>query len=287
MKAIVKCLYYTGLFIAFVTSSQGGVIAHWTMDDTSVEMLYNAAGSGHPVDATGNTTGGFATYSSGGSPDQYYVQSVAGKIGTAADFGALDSNGSGDGHNGYAQVALGGILDHSTDTTTSMGAWFKLNAIDSGDAFPNWLFVDGNSFGLGVRDDKLEVTYYNGGWSHLASSFTLSLDTWYYGAAVRDNTSLSVLLIEENGTVTTDSTTIGGIGAAIGGSYIGGSVFNDNFGGIIDDVKLFDEALDESGVLNAAFAAVPEPSSMMLVLIGFGAIMMRAFRRYSHVSTQS
>jgi len=263
----------------FSTKAQASLVAHWTMNDTQPQMLFNGGDTGFPADATGNFAGTTSShYSGSGTPGSAFeVYSVAGKVGTAADFGSPD-NITSEGHNAFASLAPTEILNHHSVANSTIGAWFNLDSIQPTAGFLNWIYLDSTVYGIGVNGDKLQLAYRTtAGWEFLTNSFALSSETWYYGAAVRDGNDLSILLIEENGNLYSNSSILTGaiVSDPSSPSYIGGFATQNNFGGIIDEVQVFYETLSENDILAAA--EIPEPSSILLLGMASLIIMRRKY----------
>jgi len=276
MNRIVSGLLGVACCFGLTAFAEAGMVSKWTMDDAQADMFLVGAGPhGHPDDALDTHEGLYYSYSGAGGvigDPQFNIISVPGQVGSSADFGGADGTDI-QGHNAHAVVNSSAII--AQDTTSSVAAWFQANTLQAG---RKWIYLDSGVFGLNIDGDRAQVAYNNGGWVYESSSFTLSTDTWYYAAISRNGATIDLHVIEGDGTVHTDSFNfIGAMNAfSTGQVIIGGAGVSENFGGIIDEVTIWDDSVDIQGFVDDS-GVIPEPASV--ALMGLGGLLMLCRRR--------
>jgi hypothetical protein len=143
----------------------------------------------------------------------------------------------------------------------------------------------GNSAQLhhGIRDDSVSNIHF-GGWGgaqDISDAGVVSTGTWTHVAWQYDGTNKNVFLngvlsVSEAGNNITNpalDVIVGGHGRDSNLDPAPGNSFN----GQLDDVRIYDEVLDASGILAARNSVLPEPST--LGLLGFAALGLIRRRR--------
>lgn len=195
-----------------------------TITAGSLVALYKL--DGNADDATGNGNNGTVF---GG------VTYVPGKVGQGASF---------DGSTGYISIADSAGLRLSTFT---FAAWVYPTAIEGG----NRIIEKGNSdsYWLDINPQGQPlVGFFNGAYHDLLAPQPVSINTWYHVAGTYDGSDLKLYL---NGQlVNTVSVTSAPLQTNeplfIGWKY--GGIALDHFAGIIDEVRIYNYALNQNDI---------------------------------------
>jgi len=152
-----------------------------------------------------------------------------------------------DGSDDYVDM---GDVEIIAGTSYSMSIWFKTGT--SG-AYQGLLSKRtptevSSNWGLWVADtDKIRYSIHTGsGWQDLYSDNTVATDTWYNVVITRDGTTTKVYL---NGSLDGSTTDIAlSISGTSESFFIGNSGQSEYFDGLINEVAIWDEALDADAV---------------------------------------
>jgi hypothetical protein len=224
-------------------------IAHWTFDETSGTTAHDSAGTNN-----GSVSG--AVWK-------------AGKIGGALDF---------DGVNDYVDCGQNAYVQGNQIT---LSAWIKseVSGTDnqmhriitrwggtaSTDAFN--LSYDGRT---GNKSFYFELNADHS--SYVGFNQPIVTDQWYFVTGVYDGTNMKIYI---NGEEKASMLNSGNIFPAIGSTLIGKDEANWNpcFNGVIDDVRIYDYALNAGEV--SQLYQIPEPTTMILLGAGIFGLLRR------------
>ncbi|WP_432800163.1 LamG-like jellyroll fold domain-containing protein [Poriferisphaera sp. WC338] len=283
---LVACALALGITTG---ATHAATIAHWNFEEQTGQDIANDAGAsltlrrgtsgsgwGDPAWSAGgfNGTGGLH-YNSGapGANPDYHVSTAkvtaeAAQLSltsyTAEIFFKLDNIPP----TGFSRTKPYSLLSQY-DTTNN-----KLNYL---------LRISGKSNGKG----QLNVYYDKaaGGGQSLNSSIELDANVWYYAAISRAADGTQKLMVADvsdldNISITTNSASgtgapFSGAGKFALGAQGTSSSFQRGFVGIIDNVRISDEVLDESALL---VNNIPEPAS--LLLFGVGGLVLVSRKRH-------
>jgi hypothetical protein len=241
-----KLLPLLFLFAGF--QANAALLGHWTGDTNA-------------LDSTGTYNGtlqGNAGYSSG-------LYNQAFRFDGNGDSVLLSSNPN--VTNGFTIAAWVNPLSHGTE---------------------NQIFNNESSYQLAVRGGTLQFaieTDAPGSWFWIDSGLNVSTSSWAFYALSYDGTT-SKIFDDLGTTLYTSGLVSGNILSSSNQTHIG-SRNNDNssFNGLIDDVWLFDEALNTPDIALVALGAhgqsqpMPEPSIIALMGIGLAGIGFASRRR--------
>lgn len=242
--SVSRVVKISGLLLLGGISADAALVSYWGLNETSGTTAVDSAGSNN------------GTLVNGPSLNQATVDP---SLGTAYAF---------NGNNQEIDVGAG---FNSLVSTFTVAAW--VNPDDLGGVQRVFSSATGPGWGFGLSGANLRFTTYGvrdynltlgtgivaGEWTHLAVTFDGSFDAEFFVNGV------------SQGTVT-------GVSAANAGTdvYRIGSRNGENFDGLIDEVRVYDEVLSESAIAN--LAVVPEPSSSLLVVLGGMGLLLRRRR---------
>lgn len=249
--------------------SQAAIISHWEMNETSGNI---ADSSGNGISGTPSATGltyGLSSVAAG----TYGLISVSAS--DEANFGsaiAFDRSAS-----GFFDIGAPGSIESLAEPGPtgqfSVTAWVNAAV---GASSSHRVFSTGNggvsgwAAGLSNVDQVILTT--NGVKDMRSSNAPSSNGVWQHVAWTWNDGATEIFI---NGTsVFTDSSGFNdetSTNFRIGGNPNGVDMFN----GLMDDVRIYDVALDQAGVIASA-TPIPEPSST--ALLGLGALTL-IFRR--------
>lgn len=150
-----------------------------------------------------------------------------------------------DGTNDYLSISGSSDLSISGDLTVSL--WFKA------DSFTNFEYIfrltgatsTGQDRMLGISSSKLSGNTYASGFGTLGNTI-LSTGTWYHAAVVYSGGSFILYL---NGSADSSSISATMNTVTYTETTIGKSYNSAHFDGLIDEVSVFDSALDASNIM--------------------------------------
>ncbi|MDM7861539.1 PEP-CTERM sorting domain-containing protein [Alteromonas sp. ASW11-36] len=242
MKSLVKTIAVLMIFVG--THAQASLIGYWDAN-------------GDAQDYTGSNDGTL-------NGDTSFVSGVYGS--------AFSFDGVGD------SVYIAPTLPVSSGLT--MSAWINPTVLSS----ERMIFNNESSYEMAVRNGTFQYaieTDAPGGWFWVNTGLSVTANAWQFFAVTFDGASSKVF--NELGQVVFSSNAITGniIDPANSWVHIGArlSGTTSNFIGAIDEVYIFDSALESNDVLNIAnnayFSEVSEPSTIAIVLLTMGGLILR------------
>jgi len=161
-----------------------------------------------------------------------------------------------DGVDDYASQASTSILNDAFSTET-VAMWFKADTTsgtqvlydEGGTTRGLSIRIDNGNLEAAIREASTQVTASTSfsitDWSHVAVTFDNGLFKLYLNGAEQDS-------ITAGFTIATAHSNAAGIGACNGQDAFGGSSTGDYFGGLIDDVQVYDNALSAGEIAEFA-----------------------------------
>jgi hypothetical protein len=166
----------------------------------------------------------------------------------------------------------------TSSPTKSIMAWVKSDQGDNaGKVLTLYRKSDGSS-GFGIRGTIYSPSEWIGLYmsspstsSVLDSNTNVTVGQWAHVALVQDMNEVFIYINGElaNSASDADIPNISNPLNAIIGAYNSGTYIDGSFNGLIDDVRIYDNALSESDIR----AIMPEPATV--VLLGLGAILLK------------
>jgi hypothetical protein len=239
-------------------AASGALIAHYPLDTDASD----ASGNGYD----GSVVGGSVNFGQAGAN---------GNTGSSAAFP----------DNGHIDVPFNAALNPSSYTVTLWANASSTNGFASpitsrddvggdpgsvhgfilyNDNSGNWNNWTGTGGASGAWDTLSGGAISIDTWTHLAFSYDAGTNTksFYIDGSLADSKDAGALY-SPNGTVESENLHIGS-GADTGGAFF--------FSGNIDDVSIWDTALDEAAILNiknnGVASSIPEPTSLGLLALG-------------------
>lgn len=171
-------------------------------------------------------------------------------------------------------------LREATFTALTWGAWVKSDGSTSIQAV---LSIDNGNFDRTIGIDDRGVQFAGLGFSAFTGAGVMKgapLTTdWTHLSAVYDGSTVDLYI---NGSLAISSPEVFNPTDALTHFFIGSNtVFNEGFGGYLDDVFVFGRALSASEIADIhtnGFAPVPLPATLALSLAGLGALAARRRR---------
>lgn len=232
--AVLIGAFFFGLFSQYIPKVYAAAdpIAYWKFDD----------GSGTSPDDSGasNITASFLT------PNPSWSTDVPSAI-TFDDPYSLDFTGSGDG----VSISWPAGLNFAATDPRSFSFWYKPTANgEAGGTMARIISWSSDQFEIAGTDGSNSthrIAYYDGNWH--STDINLSLGTWYHVTFTYDGTTAKFYIGEE----LQDEHALAGR-ALSGTMMIGNRVQNPNEGinGLIDDVRVYNYALNSTQVGNLA-----------------------------------
>ena len=272
-------------------NAQAALIAHYTFDGSNAN------------DVTGNGNNGTL------NATPTFVTDVAPVPGGSSH--AISFNNGGTTNDDYVDLPEGdGPDDPDTDAdlfingSLTVAAWIKIEARSGVDEIGAASMVTSQQTESPWQQNYNLRVYYAGHPESNKVNFTIrdigetkvslddpvvpDLNEWIHYAATFDSTDGATKLFRNGEEIVSDTFTgTAGFNAAdltaslADGGLAPGKGFNDsNFNGLLDDVRIYDEALSQPEIQDLA---IPEPASFMVLLLGGLAVIGR--RRTRQVST--
>jgi hypothetical protein len=220
------CLISFVLVLALTGSASADLVAHWSLDNDATDSV----GS---LDWTLNAGAGYSTDAKEGSHSL-----------------SLDGTGA-----YLSQTAVGPLLVEFSTKTVAL--WFKTDSasgtgviFDEGGTTRGLTIraSDGN-VEAAVRENSTQATvsssFAPGVWTHVAATFDNGLFKLYVQGAEQDSVTAPF-------TLATQHSNTSGLGARAGQDAFGGTALGDYFGGLIDDVRMYDNALSAGEIAEFA-----------------------------------
>jgi hypothetical protein len=208
---------------------------------------------GDALDSSGNDNDGDVYGATAGVP---------GKFGNALNFDGVDD---------YASIPHSTSLDISSVITVE--AWIKADTLGSQNAIIRkglWDTAVIKSWGLDIQQiggvKKARFFIYDGTMGYLATSGAITTGTWHHLAGTYDGTTVDIYLDGDN-VLSTSVNYVGDIDTNTEGIVIG--MRNDDcfFDGLIDEVRIWKEALD-SGQIEQSYDLGTEQTYPTVVELG-------------------
>ena len=210
------------LVLALVSSASADLGAHWKFNNDATDS----------VGALNWTLNGGASYSTDAQEGSHSLQL--------------------DGVDDYAGQTSTLILNDAFSTETVV-MWFKANSTsgtqvlydEGGTTRGLSIRINNSNLEAAIRDDSTQVTastsFSSTDWSHVAVTFDNGLFKLYLHGTEHDS-------ITAGFTTATAHSNAAGIGARNSQDSFGGTATGDYFGGLIDDVQVYDNALSASEI---------------------------------------
>ena len=266
-----KTLQTIALAIAIPTLSQGALVSHYNLDDTSSGVAVDSVSGNNAIWQNGTNTN---------------LSNSAGQIGGAASL----RDGGGAGANNFFQMSLPELVGVNG---ISISLWIN-NQSQSSNGY-NGIFMTrtfngatNNSWGLAIEnngDERLDSRV-NGPGIDSANGLLAPNGNWKHLAMVWDgDTATHTQYINGVQTATGDSISGPTVGPDSGPWFIGYDSCCGNsrdFDGAIDDIMVWNNALS-AGQIDSIYqagllgASVPEPNTSLLGILG-GMLLLRRRR---------
>jgi len=204
------------------STSCASPVAEWKMDEKTSTTAYDTS-------ENSNT----ASMGAGDSAPEWKSMASC-KKGSCLDF---------DGNNDYIQVSNNSSLNPSSELSISFWAKFNGNSPGTGTSSYGLIGKDAgsNPYGYKIRYEtgKLEFpidTTGTTGWDSNGYSWTPSLGVWYHIEAVYDGSKKYIYI---NGKEEFNQVVTGSIDNTSSSLYIGDTIYDSHFYGLIDQVKIY------------------------------------------------
>lgn len=220
----------------FSNVSYAALVAHYSMDEGQGAVLH---------DFSGNSNNGTI----------YGASWTSGVSGTALGFDGVDD---------YVDIDFdGGEFNLNTYTLT---VWAKVNDWGNWDGIISIYDTEKNRIDLELWNDETIHCYVrtNNQFQVSLASEPITIGQWNHFAIAVD-TQASEISFYQNGILMGSNTSFGYPGTNLSNFNIGRrDITGNNFGGVIDDVSVYDHVLTGEEIA----AAVPEPSTILILLLG-------------------
>jgi hypothetical protein len=266
------------------STANATLIANWKHDELS----------GNLIDSTGGHPDGFSTgtpaYGLLGVPNGTYgAITISNSFGTAIEYGpsAVDEFFSVGSDN------INPVLNLNNAGTFTVMGWMNPHALLDTTPRSYKVLSTGSAlgadrgWGLALRLTQMDGTNSSvrftgfGVADNDSMTFTIAFDTWVHLAVTYSNGLITYFL---NGNMLdTDTSVFGNEGVnarLIVGSRLGGND-SDQMNGLLDGVRVYDQALTEAEIRGAAVdsVSIPEPSAVLIGFAAFAGLASRRLRR--------
>ncbi|SHK42964.1 PEP-CTERM protein-sorting domain-containing protein/Myxococcales GC_trans_RRR domain-containing protein/MYXO-CTERM domain-containing protein [Rubritalea squalenifaciens DSM 18772] len=264
-------LSMVGASLLAFSSAQASLVAYWNMDDVSGNL---ADSSGNNLTATPSGTGltyGQASVSSGTYGNITLSGAQAASFGTAIEFDRSQS--------GYATLSgqpaiIETLAEVGPTGSFTVMAWVNPESLPSNTTYRIFATGATGGWGLGVANvDRVRFTTFgvqdftstgtpvaSGTWQHVAATFADGVVSMYHNGQLIGSNPASSGFVDENGA---NNFVIGG----------NSNLTADLFNGLMDEVRIYDTALTEQEIIDAA--TVPEPGATALLGLAGVALLLR------------
>lgn len=225
-------------FLVFLLLTTYSVIVYAAADPIAYWKFDDGTGTTPQDSSSNNIDGSFLT------PNPSWSTDVPSAI-TFDDPYSLDFTGSGDG----VSISWPSGLNFAANDPRSFSFWYKPTANgESGGTMARIISWSSDQFEISGTDGSSSthrIAYYDGSWH--STDITLTLGTWYHVTFTYDGTTAKFYI----GSELQDEHSLAGR-ALSGTMMIGNRVQNSNEGinGFIDDVRVYNYALDSTQVSN-------------------------------------
>lgn len=162
-----------------------------------------------------------------------------------------------DGSNDYIQVPHADQLSITGEITIT--AWVYKDSADGWDVIVSkGTTGDNHNYSLKTYNASVTFSFWNGQYYDSYSSFTLNKSRWYHLAATYHDASNTVKLYRD-GVLLTTLTTNGSLLDNREALLIGRSCMPTYFHGRVDDLRIYDRALDARRILQIMAGGEPDP----------------------------
>ena len=212
----------------------GGLIGHWTLDETTGSTITDSSGNGNN-----------GTWSDGVNND-VAEETSAGKIGTALTFDGVAGYGGDDAIDlGTTDILTG------RETSFTICSWVNLETYATASEYTIYKRIDGSLVGgfLFQADSNSQwgIETNNGAWQTHYANTRLTLNQWEHICAVNDAGTLYFYLngASDGSSAYTQPSNVAGLNQAISGGSAGAGP-----DGALDDVRIYNRALTAPQVLD-------------------------------------
>ncbi len=215
-------LDFSGNGISESTVASDNLVGWWKFDESSGSVATDSSGEGNNGSINNLAAGNIG---------------VTGKSGLAFDF-----DGSND------DVSIPDATSIRPNQNYSVSLWFKPTSLSG--SYTHLVAKKGASiisYGIWINpSNKLYFEVNDGSVHGLTGTATISTGNWYYAVATYDGTDLKIYL---NGNLESSTTSAGiNINYNSNDLFIGSGAFNNNFHGIIDDVRIYNYPLTQTEI---------------------------------------
>ena len=251
----MRALFVLIAAVFMVGSASADMIAHWTFDEGSGQTAYDSAGSN-------NGTINGATW-------------TAGKIGGALSFNGTDN---------YVNVVDSPSLSFDQYDSFSISYWAKPQPLSDGRYLISKMEASGSGvfgYASGYLAPTGQFTFYaeksGKGYTNITAQDAAAPDgSWYFVTTVYDNKNMKLYVngeLENTGIFTFDTGSTVPTHDLCIGAFAYDSTRNNYYNGLIDDVRIYNNALT-GGEIQALYN-IPEPATIALFGLGIAALRNR------------